>query len=291
MVHLKLILTAIFWGGTFIAGRVVSREMEPFSAAFLRFATASFFLIPYTWKTEKQFFVVNGRQILLLSLLALTGIFSYNYFFFSGLKHITAGRASIIIATNPVLISLLSPLFFKESMTPLKLVGIIASVAGAMVAISRGNWANIGGYFGKGEFLIFMCVASWVAYSLVGKLVMVKLSPLISVTYSATLGAFMLAVPALAKGLLSNVHQYSAQAWWGILYLGFFGTVLGFLWYYQGIKIIGPMKASIFINFVPISAILLSFFILNEPLTLSLLIGAILVISGIYLTNRSRLSR
>ena len=62
--------------------------------------------------------------------------------------------------------------------------------------------------------------------------------------------------------------------------------MLGFVWFYEGINQIGPTKAGLVINFVPISAILLAFLILGEPLTLSLLIGTILVTSGAYLTNR-----
>jgi drug/metabolite transporter (DMT)-like permease len=71
-----------------------------------------------------------------------------------------------------------------------------------------------------------------------------------------------------------------------MFYLGFFGTVIGFVWYYEGIKKIGPMKASLFINFVPISAVVMAFFILDEPITLSLFIGTLLVCSGVYLTNK-----
>jgi drug/metabolite transporter (DMT)-like permease len=61
--------------------------------------------------------------------------------------------------------------------------------------------------------------------------------------------------------------------------------VRGFVWYYEGIKKIGPTKAGLFINVVPLSAVVLAFFLLNEPLTLSLLIGTVLVSTGIYLTN------
>ena len=64
-----------------------------------------------------------------------------------------------------------------------------------------------------------------------------------------------------------------------------FGTVLGFVWYYEGIKVLGPTRAGQFINFVPICAIVLAFFILGEPLTWSLLVGAAFVISGVSLTN------
>jgi drug/metabolite transporter (DMT)-like permease len=67
--------------------------------------------------------------------------------------------------------------------------------------------------------------------------------------------------------------------------LGLFGTVLGFVWYYQGIQRIGPVRAGLFINFVPVFALLLAFFILKEPVTPSLLIGAVLVSSGVYLTT------
>jgi drug/metabolite transporter (DMT)-like permease len=62
--------------------------------------------------------------------------------------------------------------------------------------------------------------------------------------------------------------------------------VLGFVWFYEGINQIGPTRAGLFINFVPISAILLAFLILGEPLTLSLLFGTLLVSTGVYLTNR-----
>jgi drug/metabolite transporter (DMT)-like permease len=131
---------------------------------------------------------------------------------------------------------------------------------------------------------IFGCVASWVAYSLLGKSVMADLSPLAAVTYSSIVGTFCLFPPAVIEGLFES-RSYSFQAWASIFYLSFFGTVLGFLWYYEGIQRIGPVRAGLFINFVPISAVILAFLILSEPLTLSLLIGAVLVSSGVYLTT------
>jgi drug/metabolite transporter (DMT)-like permease len=71
-----------------------------------------------------------------------------------------------------------------------------------------------------------------------------------------------------------------------LFYLGFFGTVLGVFWYYQGIQTIGPTRAGVFINFVPVSAVVLSFVILGEPVTPALAAGAVLVLSGVYLTTR-----
>ena len=225
-------------------------------------------------------------------LLGLTGVFAYNIFFFSGLKHIAAGRASLIIATNPIFISLLSAIFFKERLDWIRGAGICLSVAGAMIVISNGQIANFASYaVGLGELLIFGCVLSWVLYSLIGKVAMDSLSPLVSVTYSAMVGAGMLFIPAVLSGLGRNIGSYSTSDWGSLVYLGYFGTAIGFYWYYQGIQRIGPMKSSVFINFVPISGVLFSYMILNEPVTISLLTGGAMVVMGVYLTNVSSIVR
>jgi len=84
--YIKLLLTAVFWGGTFIAGRVVAKDVGPYSAAFLRFAIASVFLLLLTWKAEGKLPMPMRRQILPVILLGMTGVFSYNVFFLKGLK-------------------------------------------------------------------------------------------------------------------------------------------------------------------------------------------------------------
>ncbi len=285
-VYIKLFLTAIFWGGTFIAGRVVAKDVGPFAASFLRFAIASVFLLFITWRVDGKLPAIKKAQIIPIILLGMTGVFAYNVLFFKGLKIIEAGRASLIIANNPIFITLFASYFFKEKLNPIKITGIIISVIGAIIVISRGNFIELlNGNVGWGEFYIFCCVLTWVAYTLIGKAIMTDLSPLVSVSYSSAVGAVALFVPAYFEGMMRDLVHYSTGDWFGIFYLGFFGTVLGFVWYYQGIKIIGPMKASQFINFVPISAVLLAFFMLGESITLSLLVGTIFVISGVYLTN------
>lgn len=287
LIYVKLMLTAIFWGGTFIAGRVVAKEVGPFSAAFFRFAIASSFLTLIVWRIDGKLILPKKKQMVPVILLGLTGVFTYNVFFFKGLKLINAGRASIIIANNPIFIAILSAYFFKEKLNLIKVIGIIISVTGAIIVISKGNLNEIvQGNIGRGEIFIFCSVLSWVVYSLIGKVVMADLSPISSVFYSCVIGTFFLFFPACFEGILNNFHHYPITAWLGIFYLGIFGTVVGFVWYYEGIKMIGPTKASLFINFVPVSAVILAFMILDEPITLSLFIGTILVCAGVYLTNK-----
>lgn len=285
--YTKLALTGVIWGGTFIAGRIVAAEAAPFSAAFLRFVIASVVLVGVLYRSAGGFPKLPGRQWLPVLLLGLSGVFFYNYFFFAGLETITAGRASLIIATNPVVIAMLAAALFRESLHPLKLAGLFLSMSGAVVVITRGDPAAMfHGGVGLGEFYIFGCVASWVAYSLIGKIAMRDLSPLAAVTYSCLVGMLCLAPPAFAEGLAGAFTAYGAATWLGLLYLGLFGSAIGFIWYYQGIRVIGPSRAGVFINIVPVSALVLAFLILAEPVDGSLIIGALLVGAGVTCTNR-----
>lgn len=287
-IHLKLLLTALFWGGTFIAGRMVAAHMGPYSAAFIRFVVASVVLLIILQRREGRFPGLTRGQILPVLLLGLTGVFLYNVFFFKGLKVIGAGRAAIIIATNPIFISILSAWFFKERLTPLKVAGIFISVLGAVVVISKGDLSGMfQGHLGWGEGAIFCCVLSWVAFSLIGKTLISALSPLTLITYSSLAGTVMLLGPATAEGVFQSMRTYVLSDWVGIIYLGLLGTAVGFVWYYEGIMRLGPSKASVFINFVPISAVVLAFLILGEPVTPSLVMGTVFVSMGVYLTNKT----
>ena len=113
-IYIKLLFTTLFWGGAFVAGKVVSQNVGPFSIAFQRFAIASILLILLTWKIEGKLPALKKFQIMPVILLGMTGIFTYNVLFFKGLKIIEASRASLIIATCPVFITIFSAVFLKE---------------------------------------------------------------------------------------------------------------------------------------------------------------------------------
>lgn len=287
MIYIKLLLMAFFWGGTFIAGRLLAGEVQPFSAAFVRFAIASIVLVIITLRSHKKLPPVQRNQWFPLLLLGLSGVFAYNIFFFRGLQLIEAGRAAVIIANNPIVIAIFAAILFGEKLNLQKLSGIILSICGAIIVITHGHPATLlYSGVGRGELYIFGCVASWVTYSLVGRVAMRSLSPLVAVTYSALIGAILLFPAACLEGIFKQIPDYSLTAWVSLFYLGLCGTVLGFVWYYQGIQRIGSTRAGQFINFVPICAIILSAWLLDEPLTGSLLCGVLLVSGGVYLTNR-----
>ena len=269
-----------------MAGRSLADQVPPFSAAFLRFTLAAVPLGIMMVNVHGRFPRISAKMLVSMLLLGLTGVFCYNLFFFKGLHFIPAGRASLIIANNPIFIALAAAFFFKEKLTPIRIMGILMSVSGAIIAITKGDFQVIRNQtIGIGDGYIFLAVISWVSYSLIGKRVMRDYSAIEAVACSSLFGAVLLFPAALFEGLASDILAYSLLDWANLIYLGIFGTVLGFVWYYEGINTLGPSRASLFINFVPISAIVMAFFILDEPITVSLLIGAALVTLGVYLTN------
>lgn len=287
MVYIKLLLTAFIWGGTFVAGRMLAGHAGPFAAGFWRFAMASVCLFWLLRHKQGGFPKLDRRGWIGVSLLGATGIFAYNAFFFTGLQTVPAGRAAVIVAMNPIFIALFAAVLFKEGLSRLKLAGILLSVSGAATAISRGDIPSLFSHaISWGDAAIFGCVISWVSYSLLGKRMMHTLSPLAAVTYSCLIGTIMLFPCAVAEGMIAQTPGYPLTNWLAFAYLGVLGTVVGFTWFYEGVKAIGASKAGVFINFVPVTAILSSWLLLGEPVSPSLLAGGVMVVSGVYLTNR-----
>ncbi len=276
----------IFWGGTFISGRMLAGHVSPPSAAFLRFVTAATILMIILYRKNRCLPSVPRRFFLPIFCLSLTGVFSYNVLFFWGLQSVDASRASVIAANNPIFIALFASLIFRERLGLIKSLGVPVSVLGAVIAISKGNLAGLfGGALGWGDLMIFGCVLSWVAFSLIGKAVIAHIPPLTVITYASAVGALLLLFPAMMNDVFGKLGGYGFIDWGNIVFLGVFGTALGFVWYYQGIEHIGATRAGLFINLVPISALIMAFFFLGEPITVSLLIGTALVLTGVYLTN------
>ena len=292
LTYFLLILTTLFWGGTFIAGKILAGQITPLSASFLRFFIAVITLRLILHFAGAKLERPSGRQLLQIVLLGLTGVFSYNYFFFTGLARIGAGRAALIIAITPLVISIFSTLFFREQLTVIKLCGILLSLTGAVFVISNGHpTLLLSGGFGTGELALLGCVISWTLYTIVGKSLLQTMSPLVSVYYSALAGTVLLLFPAISDGLLHKILEINLQDWSSLIYLGVFGTAIGFSWYYKGVQNIGASRAGIFINLVPVFGILLSWLLLSESLKPSVLSGGAMVLTGVFIANNQALQK
>ena len=286
-IYLKLLFAMLVWGGTFTSARILGSELDPTISAFLRFFLASIMLLSLLYYKEGHFPSITFKQFLFILGMGLTGIAMYNLLFFYGLARTEASRGSLITAINPLLTALGAAIIFKERFTLVRFIGFVLCVTGGILIISKGNISSLLNQgVDRGDLAFLGCALSWAIYTLIGRFVGSKLSSLTIITYASTLGMMVLFASTLNKGLLAAVSTLSLNAGVNLLFLSLLATVVGFVWFQDGVKQLGAAKAAVFIYFMPVSAVFWAWLILDEKITLILMIGASLVISGIYLVNK-----
>jgi len=291
LIYLKLVLVALFWGGTFIAGRVLAPVLPPMTAATGRFAIAAALLYLLARRVEGGLPRLDRAQWLTTAALGLFGMFIYNLCFFGALSRMPAGRTALFVALNPTITALAAALLLRERLGAVKWLGIALAFAGVAIIITRGEPLNalhdLSQSVGMGELLMFCGISSWAAYTLIGRVALKGLSPIAATTYASFWGLAFLACGALFELPGVDWSRVGWQAWAGIAYLGAIGTVVGFVWYYEGVKAIGPSRTAIFNNLVPVFGVALSAVLLGETILASMVIGGLITIAGVMLTNRT----
>ncbi|MEE9309645.1 MAG: DMT family transporter [Cocleimonas sp.] len=290
-IYLKLLFAMLVWGGTFTSARLLGAELEPTISAFLRFLLASFFMLLLLYFKKGHLPKITRGQWLPILGMGLTGIAFYNLLFFYGLVHTEAGRGSLITATNPLLTALGAAFIFKEKFTLIRIVGFLLCIGGAILIITKGELSTLlSDGIGKGELAFIGCAFSWAAYTLIGRFMSGesnnRLSSLAVIAYASCIGTVILFFAALNADIVGSIHSLTINASLNLLYLSLLATVIGFVWFQDGVKELGAAKAAVFIYFMPVSAVFWAWLILDEKFTLILAIGAALVISGIYLVNK-----
>ncbi len=287
-IYAKLTMVAIVWGASFIAGRIVSAEMDAATASLWRYVVAATTLVAVALVVERGLPRLTAKQWFGVLVLGTLGVVIYNLCFMYGLQTVPASRASLIIALNPAATLIGGAMFLREPLSRGRIVGIALALVGVAVELSGGNPMNLlarGPLLG--ELAMFGCVVAWAAYTLLGKRMLGEgVSSLAATTYAALAGTLLLVAINAATGDL-HVPQVSLKAWWCVAFIGVFSTALAYVWFYDGVRAIGPARTAVFINLVPVVAIALSVVLLDEKLLPSMLIGAALVVSGVFIINRA----
>src|SRR5262249_30881611 len=158
---------------------------------------------------------------------------------------------------NPAATMIGAALFLREPITIAKVLGTLIALAGVTIELGGGNpLALLEGGIGRGELAMFGCVLGWAVYTLVGKRI-TGISPLAVTTYAALVGTLLLAAFTLVRGETVLPHA-STRAWIALAYMGTLGTATAFVWFLEGVKALGPARAAIFVNLVPVAAITLA---------------------------------
>ncbi|SES31777.1 DMT family transporter [Salipaludibacillus aurantiacus] len=287
IVYIMLAFATSSWGSAFIAGNFATQDLSPSAVAFFRFFFATLLLIPLMLWMDKGGRRPKGKEWFLVCLLGLTGIALYNIAFFIAARDAPIVKSSLFIASNPVLIAVLSGLFLKEKITGKNVIGLVLALSGAFIIITEGNVRQLAeAGLAPIDLILLLAVVCWALYSVLGKVALQKYSAITSTTYAVGAGTIMLFPFAFMDTAPAQLQNASLLTWGSILHMSIIVSVASFIMYYQGIKMIGAAKASIFINLMPLSAVILAMLLLGEPFLYVHMAGALLVLTGVTVGTR-----
>lgn len=288
-----LILATILWGGNFVIGRAVAQDLSPYTLAFLRWCTALLFFFPIAWSSLKQDWHKIRSNWPIVIIMAFTGVASFNTLVYVALHYTTSINASLVNTSTPIIIYILSFLFLKEKLTMNQILGTIISLVGVTFIISNGSIENLLGFtFNTGDLIIIIAVICWSIYSLLLKQYAVKLPGKSTFLISIIIGTLMLLPFFIYE--ISNpefVVIWSTTSIFAIFYTGIFASIIAFLAWNSGVVQLGANRAGIFLNFIPVFATVFAVLFIGEALQWFQVVGGAFVISGIFLSTRSPLSK
>ncbi len=285
LIGLLLVLVSLVWAGSFIVVEIVTKEMDPVDLGFLRFlvATPLMFLLVVL---RKKPLLLPKKELPWLVVLGLTGVTLLYLFQFLGIHYTNAPTASVLINTNVIFIAILSSLFLHETLTRKRVGGIVLSFIGVFVIMFSDlstQKMTIDNLFFIGGILMLLSAFCWALYSLVGKHLLRRYDEFVITTYAFGLGTLFY-LPFVFLHIGPVLQQTSLNGWLAILYLALTCSLFGYLGWYYALKHIDASKAAVFLNFIPLFTILMSFF-LGTSFTWFFLLGAGLIIYGVWLAQ------
>lgn len=285
--YAALTISALVWGGSIVGQKLALGAFSAVETSLIRGIGALGILVPLWWWTEGGRTTLTPRDLKSLSLLGL-GVLGNHLLTLFGLRYVGASTAGVLIGASPVVTALLSSLLVRDISFKKVAGGCAVSFAGVALVSGAGGDAPIGDHPWLGGTLVLLGLVSWALYSIGGRQVMERLSPL-TVNWTTLLLSLLLQIPLLwtdQKMLLTGASAVPVSGWLAVGYLIVFATALGQQAWLYGVQGVGPSRAGVFVNLIPVSALLLSALILGEAIGVREIAGILLILTGVWLVGR-----
>jgi len=290
--YIFLILATLFWSGNFIVGKSASFfEIPPFTLNFYRWTFAWLILAPFTLKEiyrSKSHIFKNLKYVLILG---VTSITLFNSIVYYSLQFTQVISGVLMISTIPVMIILFSSLLKIEKTNFFQLIGVFFSMLGVVVIVSQLNLEKIKELsFNKGDLSIIIAMLSWALYSALLKRKKLELSQLSLLQVIISAGLVFLLPVYLVEMNSGRRVALELPFFLTLSYVVLFPGLASFICWIKGIAIIGANRSGIFLHLMPIFSTILAIIIFKEKFMIYHLIGAMLIITGIFLSSKKKLN-
>jgi len=282
-----LVLTALFWAGNAIAGQLAVGHVRPFQLVFLRWIMVAVALWALYGSEVRAHWPVIRPRLASLVLLSFVGFTAFNTLFYIASESTTAVNVGILQGAMPGLVLIGTVLAYRMRVGAVQVAGVGLTMVGVVLIATRGDPATLlTQAVNRGDALMLVACVLYAAYA-----VALRVRPAMPGAPFFTLLAVFAAItslpPAIAEALL--VEGYSAptmQGWLVTLYVAVFPSCLSQIFFLRGVDAIGPGRAGVYINLVPVFAALLAVAMLGQDFAWYHGAALALVLAGVWLAQR-----
>ncbi|MEM6972754.1 MAG: DMT family transporter [Pseudomonadota bacterium] len=283
---LLLTLTALFWAGNAIAGQLARDQIQPFTLVLIRWLAVAAILWPLYGHEVRAYWHVARPKLLRIVLMATLGFTCFNALFYVASLSTTAVNIGILQGSMPVFVLIGCALAFGDRVRPVQAAGVALTLVGVVLVATGGDLAAMiesGINPGDGVMLAACVLYSFYTLALRGR-------PDMPGRAFFTLMCMIAAVAAIpfaaGEALVTGGQWPTLEGWAVAAYVAVFPSCLAQLFFLRGVDLIGPGRAGVYINLVPVFAAILAVVLLGQPFFTHHAVALVLVLGGIWLAQR-----
>jgi len=286
--YFYLCVTALFWGGNSVAGKMAVGHVSPMMLTTLRWVFALVvILVLMTPQIRRDWDKIRKHWLQLLAYGAI-GFTTFNALLYSALKYTSAINAVILQAGIPMLIFLFNFVLFRTRASIAQVIGFTVTLIGVLVTAAHGDISSLLTLeFNFGDALMIIACVVYAGYT-----VALRYKPTMhwqSFIAAPAFGALLSALPLLFWEIgTGTAIAPDPTGWIIVLYAAIFPSLMSQVLYVRGVEMIGANRAGLFINAIPVFGTLLSVLLIGETFHLFHLVALLLVLGGIAIAERGR---
>ena len=286
--YIMLILATLFWAGNFTIGKFAYTEnVPPYSLAFFRWILVWIILLPFTYKEISKINTEVKNNLSLFFILGFTSVGIFSAFTYNALNYTQVINASLFNTAIPVSIILVCFLFKIEKTNIFQISGLIVSVLGILAIITRLDLNILLTLnFNKGDIYMVIAIISWGIYSAFLKKKTFDISLLSLVHVVCTFGLIILFPAFLFELAQGKTTEINSNLIFILLYIAIFPSIGSYYCWAGAVSIIGANRAGIFLSLIPLFSTIFAMIFFNEKFLFFHFIGSVLIILGLFLSNK-----
>jgi drug/metabolite transporter (DMT)-like permease len=284
---LEALFAVAVWGASFIATKVVLRDISPVTIVWMRFAMGVIILgIAVT--ARKQFALLNKKEWPYFALLGFLGITFHQWLQSNALQTSEASTTGWIVASTPVFMAILGWFVLRERLGWVKIIGILLAFLGVLVIVYDGDLRTISlRSFGKpGDILVLISAVNWTVFSVLSRRGLKNHPATFMMFYVMLLGWLLTSILFFATQSVSEIQNLTVSGWVGLAFLGIFCSGLAYIAWYDALQALGAAETGVFLYIEPLVTVIVAFFVLSEDISFASLLGGGIIIMGVWLVNR-----